>query len=507
MADVYDQNQLSRRGNGILLHPSSLPSPFGVGDFGPSALQFVDFLEETKQKYWQILPLTPTDNINGNSPYHSDSAFAVNPLFISPEILLQEGLIPKEMLDNLPKFRADRVEYPTVYRFKNNLISTMLKEKSALLNKEDFEHFKNENNHWLDDYCLYTALKSYFKGKPWYEWPPDLRDRQQNSIRVAKDRFETEIDNTGVIQYLLQKQWISLRKYANEKGVRIIGDIPIYVIHDSADVWVNPELFNLDQNKMPYTVAGVPPDYFSATGQLWGNPVYRWDVLKDRGYDWWIERIRYNIKLYDLIRIDHFRGFAAYWEIPAREENAINGRWEKAPAQDFFLRITKEIPRLPIIAEDLGVITTDVIDLINQFGFPCMKVLLFAFGDDPASNPYVPHNVSRNCLIYTGTHDNNTTKAWFQKEATPEIKENLKLYIGKDLSEDNISRELVRLAMMSVADRSIFPLQDLLNLGEDARMNKPGVHEGNWEWRLDEGLITPTLKDDLRKMTEIYGRA
>ncbi|MFC1495322.1 4-alpha-glucanotransferase [Thermodesulfobacteriota bacterium] len=507
MADSIDQDQLNTRGNGILLHPSSLFSPFGVGDFGPSAQRFVDFLEETKQKYWQILPLTPTDDINGNSPYHSDSAFAVNLLFISPEILLQEGLISQEMLDNLPKFDACRVDYPSVYRFKNALTALIAKDTSAFLEKEDFKHFKNENNHWLDDYCIYKALKTHFKGKAWYEWPSDLRDRNPESLRKAKERFETYIYNTSVIQYLLQKQWISLRKYSNDKGVKIIGDIPFYVIHDSADVWINPELFNLDQNKMPYTVAGVPPDYFSATGQFWGNPVYRWDVLKERRYDWWLERIRYNIKLYDLIRIDHFRGFVGYWEIPAGDDNAINGRWVEAPAQDFFLRITEETPQLPIIAEDLGVITPDVIALIKQFGFPSMKVLLFAFGDDTASNPYAPHNIPRNCIIYTGTHDNNTTRAWFQKDTTPSIKENLNRYIGKDLTGNNISRELVKLAMMSVADKAIFPLQDILNLGGGARMNKPGVPRGNWEWRLDEDLLTPSLREELRKMTEIYGRA
>lgn len=507
MIDPNKQGPTSVRGSGILLHPSSLPSPFGMGDFGPSAMHFVDFLNETRQKYWQILPLTPTDDINGNSPYHSDSSFAVNPLFISPDLLLQEGLISKETLDNLPKFKTGRVDYPSVYRFKNDLISSIAKDISTFTNKEDFERFKNENNHWLDDYCLYTALKSHYMGKAWYEWPSDLRDRNPESLLKARVKFETEINNTSMIQYLMLKQWISLRKYANVKGVKIIGDIPIYVIHDSVDVWVNPEIFNLDQNKIPYTVAGVPPDYFSATGQLWGNPVYRWDVLRERRYDWWIERIRHNIKLYDLIRIDHFRGFVGYWEIPAGDDNAINGRWVEAPAQDFFLRITEALPNPPIIAEDLGIITPDVTEVINQFGFPGMKVLLFAFGDDIAGNPYAPHNIPRNCIIYTGTHDNNTAKGWFRKEATPTIKKNLGLYIGKDLTENNISRELVRLAMMSVADKALFPLQDILNLGEEARMNKPGIKKGNWEWRLDADLLTSSLREELRNMTEIYGRA
>ena len=496
-----------KRGSGILLHISSLPSRFGIGDFGLSARSFADFLGETRQRYWQILPLTPTYPINGNSPYHSDSAFAINPLFISPEILAQEGLTTKGLLDLIPAFSFDRVDYPAVTRYKDLIITQLFEDFYNAADLENFETFKNENAKWLDDYCLYVALKSHFEGKAWYEWPADLRDRKPEALETMNDRFQGTIQKIQMTQYLLQKQWLSLKNYCNERGVKIIGDIPIYVVHDSADVWVEPDLFNLDHEKKPKTVAGVPPDYFSETGQLWGNPVYRWEVLKERGYSWWIKRIRHNLKLYDFIRIDHFRGFAAYWEIPAQEKNAINGKWVKGPGLDFFNQINKEITHMPIIAEDLGFITSDVVELIRQTGFPGMKILLFAFGDDLPTNPYAPHNLNRHCLVYTGTHDNNTIKGWFKNEATPEIKNRIARYIGKSVSEENISGELIKLAMMSVANVAIFPLQDLLDLGEEARMNRPGNRYGNWQWRLDPALLTPIFRNELCEITELYGRA
>lgn len=507
MNEFHNQKKLFSRGSGILLHPSSLPSPFGIGDFGPTARRFADFLRETRQKYWQILPLTPTDIINGNSPYHSDSAYALNPLFISPVILMEEGLLSGASLENTPEFPLTRVDYPLVFGFKEGLISQIQVQNRSTLNWEEFEWFKDENKSWLYDYALYKVLKAHHIGKPWYEWPIDLRDRQSDSIENARDHFSSEIQRILMTQYLLKKQWTALRDYCNGNGIWIIGDIPIYVVHDSADVWVNPGLFNLDDNKRPYTVAGVPPDYFSETGQYWGNPVYRWDVLRDRGYDWWIDRIKYNLGLYDLIRIDHFRGFVAYWEIPAGEPNAINGRWVEAPGLDFFKRIMEVIPELPVIAEDLGFITEDVIEVIRQLGFPGMKILLFAFGDDPATNPYAPHNIPKNCLIYTGTHDNNTAKGWFRKEVTPEMRNKIELYVGRELSDNTVAWELIRLAMKSIGDKAIFPMQDILNLGEEARMNTPGIQKGNWEWRLEEGLLSSEVKVRLRNMTEIYGRA
>ncbi|MFC1863372.1 4-alpha-glucanotransferase [Thermodesulfobacteriota bacterium] len=502
----YQHGTLSR-GSGLLLHISSLPSRFGIGDFGTSAGLFIDFLHEAGQRYWQILPLTPTDPINRNSPYHSDSAFAINPLFISPETLLQDGLLEKRTLDQTREFPHGRIDYPSAYRYKDFVVSEMLKVFDFGSDREGFDIFCHENIQWLDDYCLYKALKDHFEGKPWHEWTEDLRDRKKDAIEEAKCQFQETMLKIRITQYILHKQWMSIRQYCNHKGVKIIGDIPIYVVHDSADVWVNPGLFYLDHEKRPITVAGVPPDYFSATGQLWGNPVYRWDVLKEGGYKWWIDRIKHNLRLYDFIRIDHFRGFVAYWEISAAEENAVNGQWVEGPGLEFFETIKKEIPELPIIAEDLGFITSDVVDIIRQTGFPGMKVLLFAFGDDLPTNPYAPHNLYRNCLVYTGTHDNNTAKGWFLNEATQEIKERVSRYIGKDISEVNISRELIKLAMMSVADVSIFPVQDLLDLGAEGRMNLPGTQHGNWEWKLGPDQLEPCHKTELLSMTEIYGRA
>lgn len=505
--NLHHQYGKLSRGSGLLLHVSSLPSRFGIGDFGPAARLFIDFLQETKQRYWQILPLTPTNGINGNSPYHSDSAFAINPLFMSPETLLQDDLLEKGVLDQAGEFPPDRVDYPAVYKYKDFAISEMLKVYDSGSYKEDFDIFYHDNVQWIDDYCLYKALKGHFKGKAWHEWPEDLRDRRKEALEKATDQFQGTIREILMTQYFLHKQWMSIRHYCNERGVKIIGDIPIYVVHDSADVWVNPDLFHLDHEKKPKTVAGVPPDYFSATGQLWGNPIYRWDVLKERGYKWWINRIRHNLRLYDFIRVDHFRGFVAYWEISAAEENAVNGRWVEAPGLEFFDSIKKEIPQLPIIAEDLGFITSDVVETIHQTGFPGMKVLLFAFGDDLPTNPYAPHNLYRNCLVYTGTHDNNTAKGWFLNEATPQIKERISRYIGKDISEENISRELIKLAMMSVADVAIFPVQDLLELGEEGRMNLPGTRYDNWEWKLRQNQLNPHYKTELLGMTEIFGRA
>jgi len=371
---------------------------------------------------------------------------------------------------------------------------------------DDYRAFCHKNTHWLDDYALFTALKSRFHGKPWPEWDPDLRDRQPQALQQARKELEIEVQRARFYQYVIFMQWTALKDYCNGKGIKILGDMPIYVVYDSSDVWVHPELFNLDEQKKPLTVAGVPPDYFSETGQLWGNPVYRWDVLEAQDYNWWIQRIAHNIELYDFVRIDHFRGFVGYWEIPASEENAIKGRWIEAPAWDFFNRITSEFPQIPIIAEDLGVITPDVVEVIRHFKFPGMKILLFAFGDDLPTNPYAPHNLERNCLVYTGTHDNNTARGWFEKEITPEVKQRICRYIGKEVSGETIGRELVRLAMMSVADTAIFPIQDLLGLGKESRMNKPATHEGNWEWRLDPGLLTPTIIEDLLLMTQIYGR-
>ena len=497
---------LNRRGSGILLHFTSLPSPFGIGDFGPWAYRFADFLAETKQTYWQCLPLNPTDIEYGNSPYHSPSAFACNPLFISPELLIQEGLLTEAELEPLPSFSSGRVDFELVVCYKQRLLGLAHDRfKKDGLN-EEYRSFCSQQNSWLDDFALFVALKEEFKARPWNEWPDDLREREPHALGRAGERLHERIEEQTFFQYLFFKQWSSLKKYCARQGIKIIGDMPIYVVHDSADVWTHPNLFALDHEKKPISVAGVPPDYFSETGQLWGNPVYRWEALKSTGYEWWVKRMARNLGLFDVVRVDHFRGFMAYWEVQAREKNAVNGRWTEAPGMDFFRHLSAMFPDLPILAEDLGTITPDVWSAMEHFGFPGMKVLLFAFDESLPRNAYAPHNHTKNSVVYTGTHDNNTAKAWFEKEASKEDRARLCRYVGKDITVENVHRELIRLAMMSVADTAILSMQDLLGLGEWARMNRPAKEKGNWQWRLMPEQLTPSLAKEFLDMTEIYGR-
>lgn len=495
------------RGSGILLHLTSLPSSFGIGDMGPWAYKFADFLAETKQRYWQILPLNPTHLGHGNSPYHSTSAFACNPWLISPELLVQDGLLLQEEVAALMGFPKDRVEYGKAIDLKKGLLERALARFRSNKKPSDYKNFCEEHAHWLDDYALFLALKSHFAGEVWSQWPGDIRDRNLGPLESVKRGLQEAIEAEVFNQYIFFRQWHALKSYCNERGISVIGDVPIYVVYDSADVWVHPELFKLDEQKRPYAVAGVPPDYFSETGQLWGNPVYKWDVLKEKGYAWWIQRIAHNLNLFDFVRIDHFRGFVSYWEVPANEKNAINGRWVEAPAEAFFNVILDKFPKAPIIAEDLGLITPDVWEIMEHFGFPGMKVLLFAFGEDLPTNPYAPHNHVKNCLVYTGTHDNNTARGWFEKEATPDEKKRFHAYQGKEVPEKEVHWELVRLGMVSVADTAIFPMQDILGLGAEARMNRPAKKDGNWQWRLLPDQLTPSLAKRLLEMTEIYGRA
>lgn len=497
---------MEKRGSGILLHLTSLPSPFGVGDLGPSSHGFAEILAEAGQTYWQILPLNPTEIVHGNSPYQSASAFASNPLFISPELLVQDDLLDPEDLSGVPPFPVERVLYETVVPYKRGLLEKAFQRFKGRRKTEEFERFQWENAYWLDDYSLFIALKSHFQGRVWSEWPEDLRDRKPDPLRLAREDLGDGIERNIFLQFIFCRQWQRLKGYCKEKGIQFFGDMPIYVIHDSADVWVHPYLFKLDPHKRPQAVAGVPPDYFSETGQLWGNPVYNWEALKATGYEWWIQRITHNLKHLDLLRIDHFRGFFAYWEVPATEKNAIKGQWVKAPAMDFFDHVTKAFPRLPVIAEDLGTITPDVWEVMDHFRFPGMKVLLFAFGKDLPRNPYAPHNHVKNCVVYTGTHDNNTIRGWFKSELTPEDRKRLSLYVGKDVTEENVHWELIRLGMSSVADTVIIPMQDILGLDGETRMNLPASQQRNWEWRLSPGLVTASRSQRLREMTEIYGR-
>jgi 4-alpha-glucanotransferase len=501
-----EERMLKQRGSGILLHFTSLPSPFGIGDFGPWAYRFVDFLAETKQSYWQCLPLNPTEIGHGNSPYHSLSAFGSNALLISPELLIQEGSLTEADLKPLPSFSQERVDFELVTSYKRRLLSLAYDRFKKEGANGEYGAFCSEQVSWLDDFALFVALKEEFKGRPWSDWPEHLRDRDPDALLRARERLGERIQEQKLFQYLFFKQWSSLKKYCTARGIKIIGDVPIYVVYDSADVWMHPGLFNLDREKRPVTVAGVPPDYFSKTGQLWGNPVYRWEALKSTGYEWWIERIRHNLNLFDVVRVDHFRGFMAYWEVPATETVAVNGQWVEAPGMEFFSRLSAVFPDLRIIAEDLGTITPDVWSAMEHFGFPGMKVLLFAFDESLPRNAYAPHNHTKNAVIYTGTHDNNTARAWFETEADENTKKRLSRYVGKALTGENVHRELIRLAMMSVADMAILPMQDLLGLGEWARMNRPAREKGNWQWRLMPDQVTAPLAKELLEMTEIYGR-
>jgi 4-alpha-glucanotransferase len=496
-----------KRGSGILLHLTSIPSPYGIGDMGDNAYKFADFLAKSNQKYWQILPLNITCPAYGNSPYSSFSAFAGNHLLISPDQMVNHGILSASDIKDVPAFPTGKVDYAKVIIFKNALFTLAYeKNRAKLHNHKEFQRFCDENSLWLDDYSLFISIKNHLDGIIWSEWPGDLRDRKKSALAKYSDKLKDDILKEKFLQYVFFSQWSQLMSYCDSKSIKIFGDIPIYVNYDSSDVWANNVIFSLDKEKKPVFVAGVPPDYFSSTGQLWGHPVYNWDVLKKSGYSWWIQRIEHNLKLFHMFRLDHFRGFVGYWEIPSSEKTAINGKWVKAPAKDFFTTLQKHFPDISIIAEDLGVITPDVKEIMKRFNFPGMKVLLFAFGNDLPTNPYAPHNQIKNCVVYTGTHDNNTIRGWFRKELNPEDKKRISEYIGRDITEKTVHREIIRLAMMSVADMVIIPMQDILGLGEKERMNLPASPSGNWEWRLTPDQLSPSLVRELTEMTRIYGR-
>jgi 4-alpha-glucanotransferase len=498
---------MSDRGSGILLHLTSLPSAYGIGDIGPAAYRFADFLAESGQSYWQILPLMPTITIQGNSPYSSTSAFACNPLLVSPDLMVEQGYLPRADAEHLPRLPQDRVDYPAAIELKTRLLDAAYEHFSRTQDRGEFDGFCSQNSHWLEDFVLFTVLKRRFEGRVWSEWPVELRDRHPDAMTAARTELAGEIDKQRFIQFLFYKQWFALKEYCNQKGIQIIGDIPIYVSYDSADAWSDPQIFKLDDSKQLIYMAGVPPDYFSRTGQLWGNPVYNWDVCKGTGFKWWLRRMEHTLSLYDIVRIDHLRGLVAYWEVPAGEKTAIKGRWVEVPSRAFFDTMLGRFPDFPIIAEDLGVITPDVRELMNHYGFPGMKVLLFAFNEDNPEHPYLPHTYEPNCVVYTGTHDNDTVRGWYEHGARPEDRARLARYVGHEVDADSANREFLKLAMESVAERAILPMQDVLGLGSEARMNTPATLNGNWAWRLLPDQPTPDITQRLREMTEIYGRA
>jgi len=497
------------RSSGVLLHITSLPSAFGIGDLGPEAYRFAEeFLAATGQRVWQVLPLNPTDPDSGNSPYHSASAFAGNPLLISPELLRRDGLLQERDLQPPADLPAGRTDYAAVASWKGRLLDEAWgRFRQRRAGRAAFRAFCDRHAWWLEDYALYLALRRRFGGRSWCEWPAEFRDRDPRALQAARQDCAEAIQREKFLQYAFFRQWHALKDYCNARGVWVMGDVPIYVAYDSADVWSRPEMFKLDASKRPTFLAGVPPDYFSATGQLWGDPVYDWQAIRATGYQWWIRRMEHNLTLCDMVRMDHFRGFCACWEVPAGEATAIRGRWVPGPGEDFFRALLRRRPTAALVAEDLGVITPDVRELMRRLGLPGMKVLLFAFNDDLATNPYVPHNHEPNCVVYTGTHDNDTARGWFENEAGPEVKERLFAYLGRRLAAEEVPWELIRLAMMSVARLCVLPAQDLLGLGSEARMNRPSVAFGNWEWRLDSVGALQEAAGRLRDMTRVYGRA
>lgn len=494
------------RASGILLPVFSLPGKYGIGCFSKEAYKFVDFLEEAGQKYWQILPIGPTSY--GDSPYQSFSTFAGNPYFISLESLIEEGLLTKEECDKADFGNTEtQVNYEKLYEERFKLLRKAY-ERSKIYESEDFHKFKEENAYWLRDYAMFMAIKSRFDGDSFDKWAEDIRLRWGYSMEYYQTELYYEIEFYEYIQYEFYKQWFRLKKYANDRGIKIIGDIPIYVAYDSADVWAHPELFQMDEEGTPQAVAGCPPDGFSATGQLWGNPLYRWDYHKQTGYDWWIRRMEKSHQLYDVIRIDHFRGFDQYYSIAADAEDAISGYWEDGPGIDLFSAIKARLGDIKIIAEDLGYITDTVKQLVKETGFPNMKVLEFAFDSRDSSGPaeYLPYNYEKNCVVYTGTHDNETLLGWLNNILPEEI-ELIKEYIGKETDDKNVlADEIIRMAHASTANLCVIPIQDYLSLDNSARINTPSTLGGNWKWRVTQQQLNKKLVDRISRYTALYGR-
>ena len=481
--------------SGILLHPTSLPNRYGIGDLGKSAYDFVDFLHATGCNLWQTLPLGPTGY--GDSPYQSFSTFAGNPYLISPDFLLKEGLLHSNDLTEDLDDPGGFVDYGRVIGWKLNLLEKAFTRftHDPKLGQREFDIFLKKNADWLEDYALFRAIKEAKGGGSWENWDEDLRNREKSALAKTKKELKPAIERFSFYQFLFFHQWDALRKYANAKNIQIIGDIPIFVSYDSSDVWANPELFFLNEQKKPSVVAGVPPDYFSKTGQLWGNPLYKWEKHKETNYKWWVKRMSAILDMVDIVRLDHFRGFAGYWEIPAGETTAENGRWVPGPGEDLFNVLKAELGELPIIAEDLGEITPDVFELRDQFNLPGMKILQFGFTDE--SNPFLPHHYPENCVAYTGTHDNDTARGWYES-ADEHEKDFARRYLSVDGSD--FAWDLIRALWKSKANTVIAPMQDLLNLGTEARMNYPSSLGGNWSWRMRENALNDELIEKVREL-------
>jgi 4-alpha-glucanotransferase len=497
--------QPSVREAGILLHPTSLPSRYGIGDLGDSLLHFLDWAASAGMTLWQVLPLQPPGY--GYSPYGCLSSFAGNPLILSPDLLVREGLLDATDVEEVPVFSDAHVEFGRVETYKLDLLRRSLQHFDARdpydTVRLDFERFlASPEQEWLADYALYMTLKNRAGGAAWWDWDPALAARVPAALAKAHVEYAPDVRFWQYVQFLFFRQWASVREAARSRGIRIMGDVPIYVASDSTDVWANRELFELDDQGQPTVVAGVPPDYFSETGQRWGNPLYRWDAMREQGYRWWIERVRANLRLADIIRLDHFRAFAAYWEVPSTEETAVHGRWRPGPGVALFDAIRSALGDLPLVAEDLGYITEDVHALRKEIGIPGMKIMQFGFGEN--DNPHLPHRYEVETVAYTGTHDNDTTRGWFDQASALE-QQNALRYLGCTRAEE-VAWEMIRAAYTSVASTTIVPAQDILSLGTEARMNTPGAEEHNWSWRLPAHALTHEHAGELRKLAELTGR-
>jgi malto-oligosyltrehalose synthase/4-alpha-glucanotransferase len=499
---------VNERGAGILLHISSLPSPFGIGDMGPEARAFADFLHRSHQKFWQLLPLNPTEAGQGHSPYSSTSSRAGNPLLISPELLVKEGLLDAIELKKYHLRQEGKTNYAEAERVKGELFEKAwqsFRKGGFEAMQQQFVDFCGKEAAWLDDFAIYMVLKAQNEGKPWYQWPAEYKLRKPEALEKIISQEAEKLEKIKWLQFVFAKQWKRLRTYCNNRAIQMFGDMPFYISYDSVDVWSHRDIFSLDEEGNMTGVAGVPPDAFSEDGQLWGMPVFKWDVLKERDYDWWIGRFVKNMELFDIVRLDHFRAFEDYWEVPAGEETARDGEWKQGPGAEFFNFVQKELGELPFIAEDLGEITEAVLKLRDEFNLPGMRILQFAFGDEMPQNFYIPHNYTRNSIAYTGTHDNNTVLGWYRQEGKENHKQ-IEQYVGRELTEDDMYWVMCRLAYASVAKTAILPIQDLLGIDEMGRMNTPGAAEGNWLWRLLPGQITRDAENRLKEWTWLYNR-
>jgi len=486
---------MKKRASGILIHITSLPSRYGIGDLGPGAYKFADFLVRSGQSYWQILPLNqPADSI---CPYHCESAFATNKLLISPEFLCHGGFLTKKDIANPPDFPQSQVDFKKVIPYKFKLFVKAFKNFKNTSKKSEYENFCMANQYWLDDYAEFVALRNYYKNHLWFNWP--------SRVNGGKDKLNELIGYEKFLQFVFYQQWFALKQYCNTQGVKIIGDIPIYVAHDSADVWANREIFKLTKSGKNKFVGGTGPDYFSKTGQLWGNPVYNWPALRKTGYEWWLRRIDHNLKMFDIVRIDHFRAFISYWQVPANHKTAAKGKWMPGGGKRFFDKLFERVSASSIVVEDLGHITPAVRAIVERYNLSGMKVLQFAFaGSD--KNPHLPHNYIKNCVAYTGTHDNNTTRGWFEEEMDTAQRKRLSDYVGKKVTADNVSEEILKKLFKSSADTVIVPMQDVLGLGVAARMNRPGTVGNNWSWRIGTRQLTKSVEQRLCELAKTYER-